>query len=190
MKSPSPLIYGAAAGAIALLGLSLLLFYGGSEGVPATAGSALKPAADPLADTGDTGGEGAVADPDGIGADGGTGPEQGDKAGDGDGDDNGDASPFLPEEQRDVVLFFQSAVGDRLFPELRTILKTSSFLDQAKQVVVELIAGPRTDSRPVLPPDTRLRELYLVEPGTVCIDFSRDLVDRHGGGSAAELASV
>lgn len=97
---------------------------------------------------------------------------------------------LAPENQKEVVLFFQSESSDRLYPELRSIVRTASVLNQAKQVIVELIAGSREGHLPVISDKARLREIYTSSDGTVCVDFTRHLVEDHSGGSAGEIATV
>jgi len=101
-------------------------------------------------------------------------------------------SSFLSEEnRREVVLFFARTDSDFLGPERRRIFQTSSTLDQAKQIVVELINGPRSSSLlPTLPGETRLLGLYLDTQGTAYVDLSMEASALHPGGSAEELATI
>lgn len=99
---------------------------------------------------------------------------------------------FLSEQnRRDVSIFFQEKQGESLAPEKHKIFLTSSPVDQAKQIVVELIGGPH-DGRllPTFPPETRLLGLYLDRSGTAYVDFSKDLVTLHPGGTSEELATI
>ena len=99
---------------------------------------------------------------------------------------------FLSEQnRRDVSLFFQESQGESLGAERRKIFLTTSPVDQAKQIVVELISGPH-DGRllPTFPPETRLLGLYLDRSGTAYVDFSKELVNLHPGGTSEELATL
>ena len=103
------------------------------------------------------------------------------------------ASPSYLSEQnrREVVLFFEESEGENLGPERRKIFETSSPIDQAKQIVVELINGPHNaDLLPTLPPETRLLGLYLDRAGTAFVDLSDDLVTLHPGGTEEEIATI
>jgi Sporulation and spore germination len=99
---------------------------------------------------------------------------------------------FLSEQnRRDVTLFFEMAHADFLGPERRRIFETASPVDQAKQIVVELIGGPRSASLlPTLAPETRLLGLFLAGNGTAYVDLSGEAVRLHPGGSSEELATV
>ncbi|MEE9226675.1 MAG: GerMN domain-containing protein [Acidobacteriota bacterium] len=163
MKSPTVWIYTAAGISVGFLAVVMFLFLGTERsGPPPT------PELPPE----------AFVDPKGI-------PEPlGDEA------EADDPLPPSRRHEREVVLFFQSADKDRLFPEIRTILRTASVADQARQVVVELINGSQEGNLPVIPVNTRLRELYLTGTGILCVDFSQEIVEDHSGGSADELATV
>lgn len=92
---------------------------------------------------------------------------------------------------REVVLFFAHENRDGLVPERRRIYVTSSLADQARQVIEELIRGPRRAlALPVLPRETRLRDVYVDRDGHAYVDFSAELVQRHPGGSEAEIAAL
>jgi germination protein M len=99
---------------------------------------------------------------------------------------------FISEQnRREVTLFYQESSGDSLAPEKRKIFETSSPTDQAKQIVGELINGPRDPGLlPTLPPETRLLGLYLDRYGTAYVDLSEEVVSLHPGGSSEELATV
>ena len=102
-------------------------------------------------------------------------------------------TPSFTSEQnrREVTLFFQEVDSESLGPEKRKIFLTSSAADQAKQIVVELINGPLEKGLlPTLPPQTRLRGLYLDRSGTAYVDFSSELVDFHPGGTDEEIATI
>ncbi len=104
-----------------------------------------------------------------------------------------EASPSFISEQnrRDVVLFFQESEGENLKAEKRKIFQTTSVADQAKQIVVELINGPRDPKLlPTLPPETNLLGLYLDRAGTAYVDLSPEVASLHPGGTSEELATI
>ena len=75
--------------------------------------------------------------------------------------------------------------------ETGEIFSTLTDSEQAKQVLELLLRGPTTEGLVgTIPPTTRLREIYLSPEGTAFADFSRDLADKHGGGSHAEIATI
>ena len=95
------------------------------------------------------------------------------------------------ENRREVLLFFQKKDDDVLAPETRKILPGTSVIDQGKQVVAELIAGPRTKGLlPTIPESTIVLGLYLDRSGTAYLDLSDEFVTNHPGGSSEELATI
>jgi spore germination protein GerM len=98
--------------------------------------------------------------------------------------------PATEGNQREVTLFFQSPDSDDLVPEVRKIFLTDSITDQAAQTVKELIAGPQGHLVATLPAGTQLRGIFVTQDGIAYVDFSQALVDKHPGGSAAEIGTV
>jgi len=93
--------------------------------------------------------------------------------------------------KREVLLFFQRTDEDALGPESRRILLTDSVIDQAKQIVSELIAGPRQEGLlPTVPGRTTIREVFLDRSGTLYLDLSEEFTTLHPGGSAEEVATI
>ena len=103
-----------------------------------------------------------------------------------------EAPSFTSEQnRREVTLFFQEADSEFLGPERRKIFLTVSPTDQAKQIVVELINGPQEPGLlPTLPPQVRLRGLYLDRGGTAYVDLSSEVADLHPGGTGEEIATI
>ena len=102
------------------------------------------------------------------------------------------AVPIAEEEhRREVVLFFQKSDDDMLGPEKRMILPGTTVIDQGKQVVAELIAGPRAKGLlPTIPERTTVLGLYLDKNGTAYLDLSNEFVSDRQEGSSEELATV
>jgi sporulation and spore germination protein len=95
------------------------------------------------------------------------------------------------ENRKEVLLFFQKNDDDLLAPEPRKILPGTTVIDQGKQVVAELIAGPRTKGLlPTVPEGTTVLGLYLDRAGTAYLDLSDEFVSGHPCGSSEELATV
>lgn len=99
-------------------------------------------------------------------------------------------APLPGENQREVTLFFQSPEADELMPEKRKIFLTESVGDQARQTVKELIDGSRSGLLPTMPAGSEVKEVYLSTDGTAYVDLSKSFVDRHPGGSTAEIGTI
>jgi hypothetical protein len=101
------------------------------------------------------------------------------------------AGPASQPTRRDVTLFFERDDDDALGGETRPILLSDSIIDQARQIVSELIAGPHDKGLlPTIPEDTKVLGLYLDRSGTAYVDLSDEFVNKHPGGSSEELATV
>jgi Sporulation and spore germination len=192
MKKEDILLGGAAAACVALLITALVLRQTpgssgsstaaigaeGPEGAPAEAGGAGVAPSGPVA-----------AAPEGQAA---ATPEGGAASPEAAGSPSPEEPSFISEQnRRDVLLFFAKGDGDGLGTEKRKIFLTVSPADQAKQIVGELINGPReTGLLPTLPVETRLLGLYLDRHGTAYVDLSEELVTLHPGGSDEEIATI
>jgi N-acetylmuramoyl-L-alanine amidase len=96
----------------------------------------------------------------------------------------------------EVALYFAGPTNfdDDLMPEVRKIpgLGTESKLDErASRIVQELIKGPARGSVlcPTLPRGTCLKSVKIVE-NVAYVDFSKELMENHWGGSRAEELTV
>lgn len=90
---------------------------------------------------------------------------------------------------REVVLYFASGDGQTLVAESRSIAGCELDEDCLNATVRALISGPSGDMVPILPSRTTLRGLTVVD-SLVQVDFSRDLIDAHPGGTQSELLTV
>jgi spore germination protein GerM len=89
--------------------------------------------------------------------------------------DGQDGDRTAPLEMQEVVLYFASQDGRMLAPEIRSIPRTNSTVQNCRNALEVLIQGPHDILLPVLPPATRINALYLLDDGELVIDFSREL---------------
>jgi spore germination protein GerM len=94
-----------------------------------------------------------------------------------------------PSVAREVILYFSSGDGQTLLAESRQITGCELDEDCLSETVRALIAGPSAEMVPILPARTTLRNL-TVDGSLVTVDFSRDLIDAHPGGTQSELLTV
>jgi hypothetical protein len=94
-----------------------------------------------------------------------------------------------PKQLRDVVLYFGSPDGSFLVAEARQIEDCLSEADCLRATVQALVDGPVTELVAILPAHAQIRDV-TVSAGTISIDFSRELVSGHPGGSVSELLTV
>lgn len=94
------------------------------------------------------------------------------------------------KQMKTVSLFFLREEDGLLVPEEREIAADASLVREAKEVISELIKGPRGDLVSPLPPETKLGQLFITKDGTAYVDVSKDIVDYHPSGTAAEMSTV
>lgn len=97
--------------------------------------------------------------------------------------------PASPTSLREVLLYFAVPDVPYLEAEGRDIEACQVEQECLRQTVQALIDGPTGKLAPVLPRQTVLRQV-TVDGDLVVIDFSRDFVTGHTGGSLSELLTV
>jgi spore germination protein GerM len=95
-----------------------------------------------------------------------------------------------PIEPLTIILFFPSELDSLLHREEREIIPESSLAQQAKMIIAELLRGSQQGFLSPIPPETRLRELYITKDGVAYVDFSREIMDKHLSGSSAEMSTI
>jgi germination protein M len=93
---------------------------------------------------------------------------------------------------RSVQLVFGSGDARSLVSEQRQLPSSDHLEDELRAAMQALCAGPLTRGAvATLPRGTRVLGVFYDErKGAVLVDFSRELRERHPGGSAAERATV
>ena len=89
-----------------------------------------------------------------------------------------------------VVLFFASEQDSLLHREEREIIASSSVEDQVRSIVLELLKGSQKEYVSSIPPETRVREVFVTKDGVAYVDFSREITDNHLSGSSAEISTI
>jgi len=98
-----------------------------------------------------------------------------------------------PEEKpaalREAILYFGSPDGTFLIGEVREMPECGELTDCLAETVDALIQGPNENLLRVFPSTTRVREVAESE-GIATVNFSRELVSAHPGGTLSELLTV
>ena len=97
---------------------------------------------------------------------------------------------IVSKEQKNVTLYFSDEEGEYLIGERDKITKKDRVEEEAKELVAELIRGPKGKLIPTLPPQTRLLTLQVDERGMAKLSFSKAFTADHPGGSSAEIMTV
>ncbi|HLV02468.1 MAG TPA: GerMN domain-containing protein [Acidobacteriota bacterium] len=99
-------------------------------------------------------------------------------------------------EEIQVRLYFynggsQASDSQFLFARERTIYQSDDPILMARQIISELFKGPGDDAdgNLLFPEQARLRQLYLLEDGTVVVDLTYETVQELQG-IVAELAAI
>jgi spore germination protein GerM len=95
----------------------------------------------------------------------------------------------VAERVRTVTLYFGSSDGASLVAEHRTLASSEKSLDNLRNLVEALVAGPRGDGVAAMPASVRLRGVFMHDK-TAVIDFSREIVDDFSGGTTAEYMLI
>ncbi|HEB12585.1 MAG TPA: hypothetical protein ENI11_02800 [Actinobacteria bacterium] len=101
--------------------------------------------------------------------------------------DNNAASNTIPADQVEVVLYFADEQAQNLAGEKRRVSVTDGL---AREAINELIKGPtKMGSHATIPAGTRLLNIS-VSDNIATVDFSKEFIDNHTGGSAGEQMTV
>jgi spore germination protein GerM len=93
------------------------------------------------------------------------------------------------EKVRTVTLYYGSADGTSLVPEVRTIPSRDNEVENLRSLVEALVAGPRRGGVATIPASVRLRGVFI-NGKTAVIDFSSEIMDDFSGGSTAEYIMI
>jgi spore germination protein GerM len=87
-------------------------------------------------------------------------------------------------------LFYVDADGTRLSSVERDVAFGEGTVEQARQIIEAQIGPVAEPLVSAVPPGTRLRTLFVTDRGEAFVDFSRELVTGHSGGSTNEVLTV
>jgi flagellar basal body-associated protein FliL len=93
-------------------------------------------------------------------------------------------------EKQEVTLFFSEANERFLVPEKRFIPKEKEPEEQARELVLALLAGSKTGLVKTFPEKAELQGVKREGEDILSVNFRESLVVNHPGGSAAEMATV
>ncbi|MBD3347717.1 MAG: hypothetical protein GF400_00800 [Candidatus Eisenbacteria bacterium] len=90
-----------------------------------------------------------------------------------------------------VVVVFADPSASRLVEEERRIEVPGDKAMRAKRILEELARGPEESGAVrTLPEGTEVRSVVFDDRGGAFVDFSRELVENHPGGSTGELLTI
>jgi spore germination protein GerM len=95
-----------------------------------------------------------------------------------------------PKARKTVTLFFLSDDDDLLHGESREIVAGPAAADEAERALAELIKGSTGGLVSPLPPEARVRQVFITKDGTAYVDFGREIIEKFSYGSSSELSAV
>ncbi len=93
-------------------------------------------------------------------------------------------------EPRTVTLFFLADDDDLLHKETREIASGPAAADEAERALAELIKGSEKGLVSPLPPQAKVRQVFIGADGLATVDLSREAAEGASYGSTSELAAV
>ena len=93
-------------------------------------------------------------------------------------------------EKQAVTLYFSDTNERFLVAEKRYVVREKNDADMAREIAKALLEGSKTGLVNTFPENTELQSLTIDKDGTAAASFSKDLITRHPGGSASEMATV
>ncbi|MHB8840549.1 MAG: GerMN domain-containing protein [Candidatus Aquicultor sp.] len=86
-----------------------------------------------------------------------------------------------------LTLYFSDEQAEHLVPEVRQVEDTAAI---AKVAVEELVKGPKEDGlHATIPSETKVLNVDIIK-NVAYVNFSKDLIDKHWGGSTGELMTI
>jgi spore germination protein GerM len=95
-----------------------------------------------------------------------------------------------PAAARTVTLFFLDDDDDFLHRETRQVAAGPTADEEAEQALTELIKGSEKGLLSPLPPQTKVRQVFIGKNGVATVDLSREVAEKFSYGSTMELAAV
>jgi len=90
----------------------------------------------------------------------------------------------------EAQLYFSDSNERFLMPELRYVTKETTSREQVARLVEALIEGPHTNLVETLPKETTLKSIEIKNNGTAYLNFDKNFIYLHPGGSASEIMTV
>jgi spore germination protein GerM len=99
------------------------------------------------------------------------------------------ATPAPAVRKITATLYYVGEDGMTLVPVQREIPFAPTVVEQARAIIeAQIAAAPAHLS--AIPPDTKLRDVFVTERGDAFVDLSGEIVAKHPGGSLDEIFTV
>jgi len=95
-----------------------------------------------------------------------------------------------PVRKITATLYYVAEDGMALVPSQREVPFAASVPEQARAIVEAQIAPTAPPIVSAIPPDVKLRDVYVTERGDAFVDLSGEIATKHPGGSLGEIFTV
>lgn len=101
------------------------------------------------------------------------------------------SAPAIAEGRKiKARLFYVTPDGTRLAAVERDVTYAEHTADQAREIIAAQIAPVGEPLVAAIPPDTKLRAVFVTEQGDAFVDLSGEIASAHPGGSMSELLTI
>ena len=101
-----------------------------------------------------------------------------------------DTDALKKKEKHLVVIYFSDPQERFLMPEKRYVFVENDPSSQAKEITKALLEGSKTKLVNTFPTGVGVKDVKVNDEGTAFINFSKNLIKLHPGGSTAEMATI
>jgi hypothetical protein len=101
-----------------------------------------------------------------------------------------DMDALKRKEKQIAKIYFSDPQERFLIPEKRYVFKENDDALQAKEIVKALLEGSKTDLINTFPVGVSLRDVKVDDAGIAFVNFNKNLIKLHPGGSTAEMATI
>ncbi len=101
-----------------------------------------------------------------------------------------DMDSLKKKEKQIAIIYFSDPQERFLMPEKRYVIKEDDPALQAKEIVKALLDGSKEGLVNTFPAGVTVRDVKLDDTGTAFVNFNKNLIKLHPGGSTAEMATI
>lgn len=101
-----------------------------------------------------------------------------------------DMDALKKKDKQIAEIYFSDPQERFLMPEKRYVFKENDAALQAKEIVKALLEGSKAELINTFPVGVSLRDVKVDDAGIAFVNFNKNLIKLHPGGSTAEMATI
>jgi hypothetical protein len=101
-----------------------------------------------------------------------------------------DMDALKKKDKQIAEIYFSDPQERFLIPEKRYVIKEEDPALQAKEIVKALLEGSKTELVNTFPVGVSLRDVKVDDAGIAFVNFNKNLIKLHHGGSTAEMTTI